>query len=236
MRYCYLAFAALLACRAVIAATPESITAEVERIARAHLDDLVKTAGLPESSVELTVLQREAVKPCTANARIEAIDTRSVTRMRFAVFCDNPSWRHDFIVRGSITARVVTAARDVRAGDMIPAEALKLERREVAAPEDALTDIKLVEGRATRRVLRQGQVVSRRGLIEPVLVRRGANVTIVARNTGVAVQVAGEALEAGRRDEVVRIRNKTNGSVIRARVIDENEVEPVISTDPAAGR
>jgi flagella basal body P-ring formation protein FlgA len=82
--------------------------------------------------------------------------------------------------------------------------------------------------------LRSGQLINRRWLIEPVLVKRGANVTIVARNAGVSVQVAGEALAAGRRNEIVQVRNKTNGRIIRARVIGENEVEPVISTDSAA--
>lgn len=228
--------ATLLVCSGALAATPDSIEAAVERAAFAHLSDLVETAGLRESSVKLNALAREPVNPCSADARIEAIDTRSVTRMRFAAICNDPAWRTEFIVRAVVSAQVVTATRDVRAGEVIPAEALTLERRDVAAPADATSDPELVAGKASRRALRSGQLVSRRWLLEPLLVRRGANVTIVARNVGVAVQVAGEALAAGRRDEIVDVRNKANGRVIRARVIGENAVEPVISTDSGVER
>lgn len=210
--------------------TPAGIEAEVERAARTHLIDLVTTAGLRKPSVELTVLAREAVNPCTANAQIEPIDTRSVTRMRFEASCEDPEWRSEFVVRATISAEVVTAARSLRAGDVIDASSLALERREVTAPEDAISDPALVAGKTSRRALRSGQPVSRRWLIEPLLVRRGTNVAIVARNTGVEVQVAGEALAAGRRHEIIQVRNKTNGRVIRARVIDANTVEPVISS------
>ncbi len=210
--------------------TPAGIEAEVERAARTHLIDLVTTAGLRKPSVELTVLAREAVNPCTANAQIEPIDTRSVTRMRFEASCEDPEWRSEFVVRAAISAEVVTAARSLRAGDVIDASSLALERREVTAPEDAISDPALVAGKTSRRALRSGQPVSRRWLIEPLLVRRGTNVAIVARNTGVEVQVAGEALAAGRRHEIIQVRNKTNGRVIRARVIDANTVEPVISS------
>jgi flagella basal body P-ring formation protein FlgA len=236
LRLCYSFLIALLTCHVAFGATPERIEAAVERAARTHLDDLVTTAGLRESSVDLSVLPRETVNPCNADARIEAIDTRSVTRMRFAATCDDPEWRTEFIVRAAITAKVVTAARDMRAGEVLVADALKLESRELAAPADALADPALVEGMSSRRALRRGQLIDRRWLLEPLLVARGATVTIVARNVGVTVQVAGEALAAGRRNEIVQVRNKANGRVIRARVIGGNEVEPVISTDSAGGR
>jgi len=236
MRFCYLVLAAPFVYSVCLAMTPEGVEAAVERAARVHVTDLVTTAGLRKPSVELTVLARKAVNPCTGNARIEAIDTRSVTRMRFAASCEKPVWRSELVVRAAISAEVVTAARDLRAGDVIDAQALALERRDVTAPEDAISDPALVAGKASRRALRSGQLVSRRWLIEPLLVRRGANVTILARNTGVEVRVAGEALAAGRRDEIIQVRNKTNGSVIRARVIDENMVEPVTSTDSEVER
>ncbi len=149
--------------------------------------------------------------------------------MRFTATCDDAgaAWSAEFIVRGSVTADVVVAAADVRAGSIIDAAALAIERRELANVADALSDPAAIEGKSSRRALRRGQVVSRRWLIEPMLVKRGADVNIVARNTGVEVHVAGEALGNGRRDDVVTVRNKTNGNTLRARVIGDNTVEPV---------
>jgi flagella basal body P-ring formation protein FlgA len=126
LRYCYPVVAALLSCNVAAAATAGNVQAAVERVARLHLDDLVKTAGLRESSVTLTVLPRDSVNACIADARIEAIDTRSVTRMRFAATCDAPAWRTEIVVRATVTAKVLTAARDVRAGEVIDSSALAL--------------------------------------------------------------------------------------------------------------
>src|SRR5690606_23252984 len=216
VRLCYLALAGSILCSVSLARAADDVEAAVERAARAHLAELISTAGLRKPSVELVVLARETVNPCTANAGIEAIDTRSVTRMRFAASCAEPAWRAEFVVRATISAEVVTAARDLRAGEVIDATAVTLERRDLVAPAEAISDPALVVGKTSRRVLRSGQLVSRRWLVEPLLVRRGADVTILARDVGVEVRVAGEALAAGRRNEIIQVRNKTNGNVIRA--------------------
>src|SRR5690606_42016594 len=104
--------------------------------------------------------------------QIEPIDTRSVTRMRFEASCEDPEWRSEFVVRAAISAEVVTAARSLRAGDVIDASSLALERREVTAPEAAISGAAVGAGQTSRRALRSGQPVSRRWLIEPLLVRR----------------------------------------------------------------
>jgi flagellar basal body P-ring formation protein FlgA len=227
----YSVAALLLCCAAIDAATPAAIQAAIEHAARAHLSAIAASAGLRKPSVDVATLPQEAVNPCIADAQIEAIDIRSVTRMRFAATCDDPASRTEFVVRGSMSAEVVVAATDMRAGDVIDVASLALERRDITAPTDALSDFALVAGKASRRALRAGHIVNRRWLVEPVLVKRGAKVTILARNVGVEVQVAGEALATGRRNEIVQVRNKANGGIIRGRVIGENTVEPVTSTD-----
>jgi flagella basal body P-ring formation protein FlgA len=58
-------------------------------------------------------------------------------------------------------------------------------------------------------------------------VKRNAKVTIIARNAGVEVHVAAEALQAGKRGEVISVKNSANGNVIRARVIGPDTVEPL---------
>jgi len=41
------------------------------------------------------------------------------------------------------------------------------------------------------------------------------------------VHVPAEALQSGRRGEVISVKNSRNGTIIRARVIAESTVEPV---------
>lgn len=224
--------AALAACAnaTVEAATPQE---RVEQSAKQHLLAAAERAGLIAPQVRVQALARGEVATCPESVKVEPVDTRMVSRMRFAVVCSSaPGKRVEFVVRGTLTAEVVVASEDVQANRPIAAEQVTLERRDVSAVTDPIADIAAVVGKSSRRALRAGQVVSGRWLVEPVLVKRGARVTIVARNAGVEVQVAGEALESGRRNETIRVRNAGNGAEIRARVVDENVVEPVSAALP----
>lgn len=145
--------------------------------------------------------------------------------MRFAVTCNGE--KRDVIVRATIAADVVVSTQDVKAGQPIDAASLTLERRDVTALPGAIGNIDDVAGKSSRRALRSGQTVDRRWLNEPILVKRNSKVTIVARNAGVEVHVAAEALQSGRRGEVISVKNAANGTVIRARVIAQDAVEPL---------
>lgn len=145
--------------------------------------------------------------------------------MRFAVICNGE--KRDVVVRATIAADVVVSVQDLKAGTPIDASSLKLERRDVTATPGAAATIDDVAGKTSRRALRAGQLVDRRWLNESVLVKRNSKVTIVARNAGVEVHVAAEALQAGKRGEVISVKNSANGTVIRARVIGLDTVEPV---------
>lgn len=145
--------------------------------------------------------------------------------MRFAVTCNGE--KRQVVVRATIAADVVVAAHDLRAGTPIDASALKLERRDVTATPGAVANIDDVAGKSSRRALRTGQLVDRRWLNESVLVKRNSRVTIIARNAGVEVHVAAEAMQPGRRGEIISVKNSANGTVIRARVIGPDAVEPI---------
>ena len=129
-------------------------------------------------------------------------------------------------MRAEVSALVVVAAAPVQANRVIAEAEVVQERRTLADMDDALPSPEAVVGQASTRALRTGQVVSPRWLAQPLVLKRGDSVTIVARNEGVEVQVAGEALEPGRRGDVVRVRNVGTGKVIRARVLDAAVVEP----------
>lgn len=204
-----------------------SIEASVERSARELLLTRAIDAGLLEPSVEVTLLPRGEVKACSREVEVEALDTRHATRMRFAAVCKaEPAWRTEFIVRSTITAEVLVAAADLRAGQPIDAAQIALERRDISAAPDALSDPEQVVGMSSRRAMRSGRILNQRWLVEPILVKRGAAVTIAASNVGVVVHVAGVAMKTGRRGEIMEVRNKATGKIIRARVVGENLVEP----------
>lgn len=213
------------------AETPE---AQVARAARQFLLADAKRNGLANATIEVTVAnQNRALPPCREPLTVSPADTRYPTRMRFAANCTSDGWQRDFVVRADISADVVVAATAIPANRMITAADLILEKRTISTTPDALSDPAAVADRSSQRPLRAGQIVQKNWLAAPILFKRGAPVRIIARSGPIDVSTDGEALEAGRLNEVVQVRNVATGKVIRARVIDSAAVAPVDIPTPS---
>lgn len=222
-------------CCALVTATAHAagaadVQARVEDVARRALIDQAARLGLAEAQVVVDAVSSARVpRSCAGPASrvaVDALDTRHPSRMRFVARCASEEWSEPYTVRAEVSALVLVAALPVKSGTPLAANDVRLERRLLGAIDQALSDPAAVIGSASRRALRVGQPVDRRLLAEAVLVRRGAPVSIVARNGDVVVTVAGLATEAGRRGELIDVRNSATGKHIRARITGSNEVEP----------
>ncbi|MBS1190269.1 MAG: flgA [Rhodocyclaceae bacterium] len=206
----------------------ESLETRVGQAARQFLLEQAARAGLAKPVVDLTVAAGSRTVPnCRPPVAVEPVDTRYPGRMRFAALCPaEQGGRQEFVVRATLSAEVLVTATAVPAGKPLVPTDLALERRDISTTPDALSNVETVAGLASRRSLRAGQILARQWLVEPVLVRRGEAVRIVARSGPIEVSSAGEALEAGRREDTVRVRNSASGKVIRARITASGTVEP----------
>jgi flagella basal body P-ring formation protein FlgA len=128
--------------------------------------------------------------------------------------------------RARVSALVMVAAVDVAAGATLALADVKAERRDISAVADSIATPAQAAGMASRRQLRAGELLRAGALAAPILVKRGEAVRIVARREQVEVTMAGEALDAGARDALVRVRN-ANGAILRTRVLAPGTVEPV---------
>jgi flagella basal body P-ring formation protein FlgA len=218
-------------------ATADRTADAVEAAARRSLGEQAERAGLVEPEFDVAVVKAGPALPaCAGRLAVDDVDTRSASRMRFAATCSGAEgWRREVVVRASVSARVLVAAADVPANRPLRDADVTLERRDVTAAHDTLSDPQAIDGMASRRALRQGDVLHRGALVAPTLVKRGDAVRIVARQGGIEVTVPGEALDAGARDEAIRVRNTTTGTVIRARVSGAGVVEPVEIEGAASG-
>ncbi|HEY4066967.1 MAG TPA: flagellar basal body P-ring formation chaperone FlgA [Burkholderiaceae bacterium] len=217
------------------AATPEAIDKQVLAAARTELQEQAERSGLAEPLFDLMLVKSTRATPsCPQPVVVEGVDTRHPSRMRLAAMCTGADgWRQEFVLRANVSARVLVAAVDVPAGRPLVQADVTLDRRDVTATPDAFSDLQTAAGMSSRRTLHAGDIVRRSSLVAAILVRRGQAVRIIAKSGAVEVTVAGEALEDGSRDAMVRVRNTGNGSVIRARVTGDATVEPaevVVST------
>jgi len=209
------------------AAAP-SLVMQIEQAARAELERQMAASGLTEPQFDLAVVTTRAAPPCAQPVAVEALDTRFPQRMRFLARCqDTPGWRYEYVVRARVTAMVAVTAAPVAANETLTEAQVTIERRDisniadpVAAPEDAV-------GQMSRRMLRPGDILRSNQLSAAIVVKRGDAVTMIARRDGIEVSTAGEALDAGARGAVVRVRNAGSGQVVRMRVAGPGTVEPL---------
>jgi len=210
------------------------VPALVEAAARRHLARWTESAGLSEPQFTVAVLPgTRPLAACRQGVTVEAADTRLPSRMRFVAICPGVNgnaagdgWRYDFVVRAQVSARVVVAAADVPAGRALADEDVLLERHDISTIADSLADAQDAVGMSAKRTLRAGEVLRKSVLSAPIVVKRGDSVRIIARREQIEVSMAGEALDAGARGSVVRVRN-TSGTVLRTRVTGAGTVEPV---------
>lgn len=205
-----------------------NLTLEVEKAARAQLSAAAKSAGLNEPMFDVSVVKTtRAVPPCATAPVIEVQDTRQPQRMRLAAVCGGAGgWRYEFVVRATLSARVLVTAGPVAAGQPLVAEQVTLARRDISAVADSIAEPDEALGLTSRRALRGGELLRKSQLAALPLVKRGQEVRIVARREQVEVSMNGEALDNGAQGEVVRVRNTNSGTVIRARVTGAGQVEP----------
>ncbi|MGK5023578.1 flagellar basal body P-ring formation chaperone FlgA [Janthinobacterium sp. RB2R34] len=206
----------------------DNIFSRVEQLAREQLAQQASSAGLLEPLIDVAVVKTTRVIPaCPVRVEIEALDSRSPQRMRFVAACPvSGGWRHEMLVRASITARVAVTRLPVTANTPISIADIELARRDVTMVADSMASLDAVAGLSSRRSLRAGEVLREAQLASPMLVKRGAPVNIVARKEQVSVSMDGVAMDAGAQGEVIRVRNTSSGTVIRARIVEAGVVEP----------
>ncbi|RZI45022.1 flagellar basal body P-ring formation protein FlgA [Herbaspirillum sp. HC18] len=206
----------------------DRVTARVEEAARAQLAQQADRAGLLDPQFDVTVVMSGQPPACAVPVNVTGIDARQPSRMRFEAVCPGADgWRREFIVRAQVSARVLVAASDIPAGQILSASDMTLERRTISTTPDVMSDKREAAGMSARRTIRAGDSVRKGLLVSPVLVKRGDTVRIVASKDGVEVTVAGVAMEGGASGAIVRVRNASSGNVIRTRIIGDATVEPL---------
>lgn len=202
-----------------------SIASQVEETARAELEKQAEASGLTDARFDLTVVPPRAAPACAGPVEVDVLDTRQATRMRFAVRCPGAS-RQEYIVRARISASVVVAATPIAANEVLTDAHVTVGQRDITSITDPVVSPIDAVGQTSRRSLRAGDVLRNNSLSAPVLVKRGDAVVMIARQDGIEVSTAGEALDAGAKGALVRVRNASSGQIVRMRVSAAGMVEP----------
>lgn len=180
-------------------------------------------------SLDTTLVGSAERLPVCAQALSVAVasdDPSALARQRLELSCpDTPGWSITALVQANVFLPVVHAARVIERGQTINAEQLQLQEVNIGkASRGFYNYLDEVVGQGAKRRVRAGQLIAPNLLTEPLLIRRGQQVTIIASQDGISASATGEALANGREGEVIRVRNLGSQKVIEAQVVEDGVV------------
>lgn len=214
-----------------VARAPRLITAD--DLAPLFRKELLRRAPWPDKDIHITRLQAHPARVLVPDGTLSfdvdpAPNSNYLGRVSF-LFTIKVDGKVERRVRVGawveVYQPVLCATRPLRRGHVLQPEDLavarqplsRLKGRGLDSPEASL-------GLALKRSVRPGQVLTDNMLTPPVLLHRGARVTILATSPLLTVRAPGQVCENGVEGELVRVRNLMSQREIVAKVLDSRTV------------
>jgi flagella basal body P-ring formation protein FlgA len=124
-----------------------------------------------------------------------------------------------------VAQEVVSLVRPVAQGEIITADAVSRTQIQVTQPlRQVMTQLEDIIGKRARRSLAGNTPLSTRDVAAVAVVHRGDMVRIVLESPLIKVSTSGEALEAGKPGDTIRVKNTSSRREVRAQVLDKQTV------------
>ncbi|AMO56373.1 hypothetical protein GZ77_06145 [Endozoicomonas montiporae] len=164
---------------------------------------------------------------CESKPDITFLTAMEAGSQRIKVECATPN-RWSLYARGHISlfVPVLVATRTLNRGDPINDNDVTLREMDISQLRRGyfINTDHFANQQLSRRV-RAGDVLTPHSLQEAHLIRRGDRIAIVASNDNFTISMPGEALEDGRLNQQIRVRNLSSGKTVRGMVSGNNEVK-----------
>ena len=188
---------------------------------------------LPDAEVSFTRLnlpESFSVPAGDIQAQVVPSDTDILSSRRFSltVYSDGrPVDTRTVYGELQAVAQVVVLAGNVRRGEVLDSRDLFMTEMDITRLRQPCLDPEEVVGKTLRRSGRRGDVLSKRFLTTPDLVKRNQVVTISLQKGGLFLTARGVARKAGQKGETIRVRNIGSNREIFCRVTGPNRVRVI---------
>lgn len=212
-----------------LAATPVQDHESIRRAAEQFITDVVRSshgqtpdvrAGKLDSRLRLSHCEEplEAFQPPGG---------KTLGNITVGVRCSgSKSWSLYVPVKVSIYDRVVAAARPLTRGEVVQAGDVKMVERDLAQLQSGyFSDPEEVAGMEVTRTIAMDAALTNYLVKEPLQVRRGQRVSLIANIGGLEVRMAGEALADGANGARIKVRNLSSKRVVDGTVISASAIQ-----------
>ena len=217
-------------------AQPSAVAAQIDAALANYLNgELLKEAKRnhwhkPRLEWDLSSRANENLQPCQGAIAVSSNSALRSGRMRVELSCQGaPAWQIASSVSVTVWLPVWVATNTLERGVSLAAEHLtkqevdlrKLQRGFYQNREPLL-------GLTVKRRLRPQQVLAPMLLDQPLLVRRGQRLEVMAGDAHFAVSVSAEALEDGAEGDLIKLRNLSSGKTLEARITAPGKAESTL--------
>ena len=208
----------------------DEITADLNRLLQQTLTQRTASTAL-SASIQLPNgyhlpqgLQQCSTRNNVSLARLPQSDRGA---WQFTLDCpDNPGLTHTLALTPVWQQAIVISQHALPKGHRLRAEDVKLQLQAInRLHQGYFLQPNRVIGQALRRNLSAGSVLTPGLLTPPMSIRKGDQVTILARYGPLIVKTLGQALTSGRLGAQISVRNLQSNTVVKARVIAAHQVE-----------
>ena len=123
-------------------------------------------------------------------------------------------------------ADVVVAGERIKKFDNISRALVSIERREITTlRQDPLVSLKSVTNMRARRNIAKNGVLTKADIELKPVVKSYSDVHIIYVSGLCRITAEGKALQDGQAGELIRVKNKSSGKIVFARIVDKNLVQ-----------
>lgn len=187
---------------------------------------LNKTAGKFTIQIQ-DIDQRLKLKKCNNDIIIKLVsEPIKPGRNTLSVSCTPDStWRIFMTAHVKLFTFVLISKRPLSKGHLIQKNDVLLKKINVTNLRSAyLTRPDTAINKVLKRRINEGSVISVNNLSEPILIKRGDSVTILAKTNGFEISMKGTALVNGGQGDKIKVRNTRTKKVIQATIVDKYTV------------
>lgn len=200
----------------------------ITETARAHAEQVAGSFG-KQVEIQVFPLDRR-LKLAQCDQPLQSYDSpngvrpgRSVVGVRCA---GSKPWKLYVSVRVKVQQAVIVSRRALPQGHLVAAADVQLLERDSAnLLRGYFSSADQVIGQRIKRHLGAGKVITPSSLARDQLVKRGADVEILASVGLIEVRMRGKAMSDGGLGERIRVRNDKSGRVISGTVIDNSVIQ-----------
>jgi len=219
-----IAFACLQVGSTVAASIEEQINNFINEVEIPRLSSIYPDAAIKIIPNNLTALNY--LPECKSKTiQIENQRPESTKRTNYVISCRDPIWKSFTPITQSISVIAIKTSSPINRGQTINKSNTSLGEVDLNSIRGHIfTQKNPPYGLIASRNLRINTFITHDYTNQPTLIKKGDRVTITARSGNIIVKMNGLALESGKKDQQIRVKNTSSGRIIYANVVTDSEV------------